>query len=363
MAKAYVTLAACVAIVGACLGIVAVVAWARGNSTEGEENAKRIPNVRIAVVEPTTIEDVVTLTGRITAWEDVVVSSEARGKVEWQGVEEGQEVHAGQEMFRIDTKSLEAKLAEARAQCKLCMQEYERAKSLKERGVSPEQALDSAVANKDVAEANLRMLEIEVAKSVVRAPFDGVVDKVFEEQEEFVDVGAPLAHLVQVQKVKAEVGLPERDVPFFAKGDKVNVRLDAIPDRVFEGAVRRIATSADMMTRTFLTEIEIDNPDGALRPGMIARADMVRNTFPDAIQVPIFAAVLVDDQRYVFVEEEGVARLRPVEAGVIQGNMAQVTKGLSPGEHLIISGQYDVRDGEPVNVLQDTAATPEDAQP
>jgi len=117
------------------------------------------------------------------------------------------------------------------------------------------------------------------------------------------------------------------------------------------------------MTRTFLTEIEIDNPDGALRPGMIARADMVRNTFRDAIQVPIFAAVLVDDQRYVFVEEEGVARLRPVEAGVIQGNMAQVTKGLSPGEHLIISGQYDVRDGEPVNVLQDAAATPEDAQP
>jgi membrane fusion protein (multidrug efflux system) len=362
MVRTIVSLAACVAIIAVGAGIVVVVAWARNDDSETETRAERLSNVRIEVLEPVTVEDIVTLTGRIMAWEDVVVSSETRGKVDWQGVQEGQSVAAGEELFKIDTKSIQARLSQARAQCTLCDQEYERVKNLKERGVSPDQALDNAVANKDVAAANLQMLQIELAKSVIAAPFDGIVDKVFAEQEEFVDVGTPLAHLVQVHKVKAEVGLPERDVPFFSEGDRVSVRLDALPDRTFEGIIHRIATSADMMTRTFLTEIELDNPEGCLRPGMIARADMVRNTYPNSIQIPIFAAILADEQRFVFVEEDGVARLRAVEAGVIQGSSAQITKGLSAGDHLIVSGQYDVRDGEPVNVQQESPVSAEDGQ-
>jgi membrane fusion protein (multidrug efflux system) len=85
---------------------------------------------------------------------------------------------------------------------------------------------------------------------------------------------------------------------------------------------------------------------------MIARANLVRQTYPGAIVVPIFATVLLDDQRFVMVERDGIAEVRPVEAGVVQGSMVQITKGVSPGDRLIVVGHKDVRPGERVNVTE-----------
>lgn len=348
------SLVLCLLIGAAGAGIVAVALMVRPEPSEAgvENRATKVPSVRIEVLKPTTVEDRVTLTGSVQAWEDVVVSAEITGKVEWKGVEEGQVVKAGQEMFKIDTEQIQARLDQARAQAKLAVQDHDRAQALKRKGAGTDQAVDGAVANKDVAQANVRMLEIQSAKSVVHAPFDGTLDKTFKEKDEFVDTGMPLAHVVQIHKVKVKVGIPERDVPFFNSGDKVRVTLDAIPGSEFRGAIRRVGCSADMMTHTFCAEIELDNPEHRFRPGMIARATLIRKAYPDSILAPIFATILLDQQRYAVVEEAGVARLRPVEIGVVQGGSVQITKGLAPGDHLIVAGQFDVRNGEPVQVQE-----------
>jgi len=312
--------------------------------------APKRTNVRVQVLVPTTLDDIFVLTGRIEAWEATDISSEATGNIEWQGVEEGQYVKKGQELLRVDTTSLQNLYDQAKARRDLAVQELERARNLREGGISSPQTLDRAIMDRDVAEADLNVAKIRLDKSVIYASMDGIVDKLYREVNEFVDIGKPLVDLVQIHKVKAIVGIPERDIVYFAVGDKVEITLDALPDRRFEGTIYRIATSADLITRTFNTEIELDNQDGIFKPGMTIRARMVRGTFPDAIMIPVFSVLSLENQRFAVVEESGAARVRPIEVGILQGNQVQVTEGLAPGDRLIVVGQRDLREGDLVTV-------------
>jgi len=348
-----VILCVCIAAIGA--GLIYAVLVLRpedANATTNDDDRKAL-NVRVAVLKPTTIDDVLLLTGRIEPWEEVMLSAEVSGRIDWQGVEEGDPVSKGQELVRIDTVWYEAAHRQAIAQNKLAQQELERVKGLRQGGVSSPQEFDRAVAQQRVAAEDVNAATTQLNKAVLYAPMDGIVDTLTKEPDEWADRGEPLLRLVQTAKVKAVIGIPERDVVHFKVEDPVAVTLDALPGRDFEGRIYLMATSADVTTRTFQTEIELDNADGSLKPGMTIRARLVRETYPDAIAVPIFSILSMENQRFVAVEEDGLARVRSIQVGVLQGNQVHVTEGLSAGDRLIVTGQRDLRDGAPVNVTDE----------
>ncbi len=324
---------------------------AEAKANNGNPN-ERAPNVNVRVLQLCTLEDTLNLTGTVEPWQDVVLSAETPGRIEWRDAEAGQSVTEGMPLFRVDTESLQAMLDQAQAQLKLAGQELERSQRLLDRGAGTPQKQDSAVANRDVADANVRALQIRVRKSVIKSPFAGVIDRVFVKKDEFTDVGKPLIRLVQLHKVKVELGVPEREILHFKLRDPVKIRLDAIPDRQFAGTIHEVAPTADMTTHTFKMEIEVDNPDGLIKPGMIARIALIRGSYANSIVIPLFASALIEDKRFVFVENAGKAEMREIETGVVQGSTVQVTKGLAPGDHLIVVGQRDVRPGEPVKVQE-----------
>ncbi len=111
-----------------------------------------------------------------------------------------------------------------------------------------------------------------------------------------------------------------------------------------------MAFKADPATKTFLVRTVVDNPDNAIRPGMIGRVAFLRRVIPDAVAAPLFALVDKSGERIVFVAKEGVAESRTVEIGVIEGDRVQIVSGLSAGEHLIVKGQTEVEDGTRVDV-------------
>lgn len=355
MKHAFVSIILCVAIIA--VGYAATTTLSKIRTSSQAQAAvpdqnRKVTSVNVHVLKPTLVKDQLVLTGHVQPWQDVLVSAEIPGKIEWQGVNEGDRVQKGQELLKIDTRLVRAQLDQAEAQHKLACQELQRAKSLSAKGVSSGQALDKSQADCDVAAANVRLIGIRLEKSVVAAPSDAVIDKLFKERDEFVDVGIPLLRLVQVHKVKVGAGIPERDVSAFAKDDPVTVQLDALPGKEFQGRIYRIAPTAEPATLTFIGEIEVDNPEGLIKPGMIARSALVRRTYPDSITVPIFSVLSVENQRYVMLEKDGAARTRPIEVGVLQGNSVQVVSGLLPGERLIVAGQRDLQDGDPVRVVE-----------
>lgn len=353
MKRTLLSLLICALVIGIGASLVAVALALRNSRSQAvEKPPEKIPNVKVQILKTATLEDSLMLTGTVEPWEDLTLSAEIPGKIEWQGADEGDTVKAGQGLFKIDTSTVQAAVDQATAQHKLTIQEYERQERLSKGGMSTPQARDRALADRDVAAANVRAAEVRLAKSAVKSPIDAVVDRIRKKKDEFVDNGTPLVRLVQIHKVKVVVGIPERDVTFFAVGNPVNVAFDALPGKAVTGRIHRIGTTAEMATHTFTTEIELDNRERDLKPGMVARASLVRKAFPEAIAVPVFSVISLENQRFVFVEDGGIARVRPVEVGILRGSFVQVTGGLSAGERLIVVGQRDARDGAPVKVQE-----------
>jgi membrane fusion protein (multidrug efflux system) len=165
-----------------------------------------------------------------------------------------------------------------------------------------------------------------------------------------VDKGKPFVDLVNVNKIKINVNVPELDVRYLKVGQKTVVRVDAFPDRELAGLIDFVAYKADPATKTFHVKVIVDNPQHDIRPGMIARVAFLRRIIPDALSSPLFAIVEKGGERLVFVEKDGLAEARTISFGVIEGDRVQITKGLQPGDHLIVVGQTEVEEGMKVQV-------------
>jgi len=352
MLRKLISLGLCLLIIALSVGLIMAVTAQDSDKTAVGDTAKekKVTNVRVRQLEHTTIDDVLLLTGHIEAWEKVELSAELPGNIEWQGIEEGQQVKRGEELVRIDTIWFQATHKQAIANQTLATQELERMESLRKSGVSSPQELDRAQTQSTVASADLAASETQLGKTVVYAPFDGVVDHLEKEAGEWASKGQALVRVIQTDRMKATVGVPERDIVFFEEGDEVVIHLEALPEQSFTGKIHQIATSADRSTRTFETEIHLDNPDGIFKPGMTVRARFVRESYPNAISVPIFSIISVENQRFAAIAEDGLAQFREVKIGVLQGHDVQITQGLNAGDQLIVVGQRDLRPGDPVRI-------------
>jgi membrane fusion protein (multidrug efflux system) len=126
------------------------------------------------------------------------------------------------------------------------------------------------------------------------------------------------------------------------------VQVDALPNTRVGGVVDFVAYKANPATKTFRVKIRVDNSDGRIRPGMIARVGFQKRIVEDALVAPLFALVDKGGERLVYVAEDGKAHARVVDLGVIEGDRIQITHGLKPGDQLIVTGQNDVQEGTPV---------------
>lgn len=311
---------------------------------------KRMVQVSVTVVEPGPMRDIVVLPGRTEAWLDVRISSDTAGTVEWIGPREGQRVKKDDLLAKIDVSGLKAVLDRAQAAAKLADDLYQRRKQLYERKIIHQEDLEKSLTEKTLAEGALRQARVEYERGFPKAPISGYVNYLHVDEGEFVDRGKPLIDLVDVDKIKIQVDVPEMDVPFIKVGQQAAVRIDALPELELAGSVDFVAYKADPATRTFQVRVIIPNPDHRVRPGMIARLAFMRRVILDALSVPLFSLVEKSGERMVFVEKDGVVQARTVSLGVIERDRIQITKGLNPGDHLIVVGQTQVEEGMRVEV-------------
>lgn len=314
------------------------------------ERSQYIVNVKVETVAPAPLRDVLVLPGETEALNDVSLASERAGVVEWVGVTEGQMVRAGQQIIRINLSALEAARDRARANLTLAEDQLRRRRDLYERKVLSREELEQAETERTVAQANLREAEVNYNHGITTSTTNGVVNKVYVDPGEYIAEGATVADIVNVDTLRVNFNVPEADVRFLSEGSKAVVRLDTYPGREWEGTVDFVAWKADTATRTFRVRLVVNNRDGAIRPGMIARGAFVRRSVADALTAPLFSVLDKGGERVVFVERNGVAEARTVELGVIDGDRVEVRKGLAAGDRLIVVGHTEVEDGTKVNV-------------
>lgn len=319
-------------------------------TTENNSNQAPVIPVSIIDVKPAPMRDVILLPGTTEAWQDVQVSADTAGRIEWVGPREGERVNKGDLLVKIDVSALKAALDHAEAQFKLAEDLYQRRRRLFERKIIAKEELDQSETQRTLAATDYEQIKVKYEHGFPRSPISGVINYLYVDAGEFIDTGKPLADIVNIDRIKINVQVPELDIRFVRKGQTTPVKIDAFPEKELTGVVDFVAFKADPATKTFLVRTVIDNPAGDIRPGMIARVVFVRRLIPDALVAPLFALVDKGGERLVFVEKDGVAHARTVSIGVIEDDRVQITSGLSPGDHLIVKGQTEVEDGMKVSV-------------
>jgi membrane fusion protein (multidrug efflux system) len=306
--------------------------------------------VSVVVVKPVTMQDVIYLPGETEAVEDVQVSANASGRVEWIGFREGQKVKKGDLLAKIDVSALKAALEHAEAAYRLADDLYRRRQRLYENKIIAKEEFDQSETQRTLALTDLEQIKVRYNHGFPKSPIAGRINHLYLDVGEYADVGKPIADIVNIDKIKINVRVPELDVRFVKKGQKTPVRIDAFPDRILIGIVDFVAFKADSATKTFLVRSVIDNPDHDIRPGMIGRVAFVRRVISDAIAAPLFTLVDKGGERILYVEKDGIAESRTISIGVIEGDRVQITKGLNVGDHLIVKGHTEVEDGMKVIV-------------
>ncbi|PIQ23906.1 hypothetical protein COW36_11550 [bacterium (Candidatus Blackallbacteria) CG17_big_fil_post_rev_8_21_14_2_50_48_46] len=364
------------------------------------QSETRVINVGTQVVKTRAFEEKLILTGEVEAWKKATVSSEVAGKLQWLGLVEGNVVGQGAVVARINGQVLAAQKEQAQANLQLSKAQelwqlrsqnkqvalaetnygnsavqFQRQKNLLQDQVVSKQAYDNSenalqnarlqldmqqLSRKSAAElnrlqstvaaANLRLAQVNLAKTAVTSPISGFVNKVYVESGEYLNPGAPMADLVQIGQVKVNIGVPERDIAAVKLGDLVSIHFDAYPDQTFTGPVIFIGAAADSANKSFPVKVRLQNPDLRLRPGMIARVSVVKQRVEDTLVIPLDAVIEQEKGRIVFVEVNGVSQRREIETGAKSGTQVRVLKGLKAGEKLVIFGHRSLIGGEKVKV-------------
>jgi membrane fusion protein (multidrug efflux system) len=301
--------------------------------------------VRTLTVQAAEVTDMAVLSADLLPARRATLAAEVSGTVEELRVDIGDRVVRGSLMAKIDTRAARQQVAEAEALFRQALDRFERAEKLfAKRSITKEQQID-ATASRDVAEARLASAKLALEKSEIKAPWSGTVSARHVEIGDYAGPGQPILDLVAVDRLKVRAPASAVDVPYLAIGAPVRVTVDVLPGEVFTGKVVRLGAELDPSTRTLDIEAEIDNSDGRLRPGYFGRLEVPRRVIANAILVPLTSIVDFEDYQAVYVVDGELARRRQIELGPTLGENVVVTKGVSDGERVIVTGLQQVVDG------------------
>ncbi len=320
-----------------------------GKPAKGSET-RRNANVRVVELAPQSLRQEASYVGNLQPNERVVLRSEMDGLVENVHVTKGQTVRKDQVLVNIATKELTVRLNLARANHKLAVTNLKRDLKLSKKNLISQSQLDQSRNQRDSANFQEQLAEVNLKKSVVRSSIRGQVKSKDTKPGEFVRKGDKLVEILDLSQLLVEINVSERGILKLKKGQSVAVELYAQNGHTLAGKIRTIGIEADARNRTFPVEIEVDNPKERLRPGMLARVTINQGVLKKQLVVPRHAIIERETGRVVFVVEDGKARMRPIKTGVSREERVQITSGLKFGEQVIVEGHTKLTDKEIVNV-------------
>ncbi len=324
-------------------------------TTEEADGGPELFTVAISTIEPQAWSGAITIRGRTEADQKVIVRADASGVVTQTPVAAGAVVKKGDVLCRLEVEARGAALAEAKAALSKAKLDYDAAVKLAEEGFRSETGVAGLKAAFDQARAAVERAEFDYGKTAIRAPFDGVFDERLADLGDLVKPGDPCGLVIKRDPFLVQGAIAEKDVARIRPGDRGVARLAT--GEVVEGVVRFIATSASPSTRTFDVELEVPNPDGALRDGVTAEFTVFAKEL-NAHKVPRSSLVLDDEGRIGVrtVGENDIVLFTPLTI-VGEAEDGVWISGLNGPVRLIVRGQDYVSAGQKVAVATEGRAS------
>lgn len=385
-----------------CAAAIATLDLAACRAKDGSDDARAasIPSARIAVAQRGSISHVLTLAGQFQPYQVVDVHPKVSGYMRKINVDIGDIVHEGQTLATLEVPELKAQLQQTVFQVDQSKEEITRAQHEINRAVAQHQALHEQyarlqqasqghpglIAEQELDNAQAADLsaeaQVDAAKSAmaaakqhlgssqaenqrvqalhdytnVVAPIAGVVVWRYADTGALIQGGTnsnsqdlPIVRLSQSTLLRLRLPVPEDDVQFVHEGDQVTLRVDAL-NRTLTGKVVRFTRDVNSETRTMETEVDVENKNLSIAPGMYANTVLRLASVQDAVTIPVEAIAIQGRQQVVYVlGANNHIHIRPVQVGIEGSKLAQIKSGLEPDDRVIVGGQDHYQDGEAVN--------------
>lgn len=339
------------ALAAASLSLAAAgsVAWrdSRADASPKPEAAPAV-TVRTADARKAKMRDVYVAYGTFAPRQSVDIPARASGQLTAILVKEGQDVAAGDLIAQIDDSLAQANLANSQALLALAQAKYDRLAKLETAGVSSVAALDEAKSALLAAQSDLALRRSALEFLKIRAPFAGRVAARPPVLGSYLQAGQMITRLVDVAALEAEFSVPFDLAGGIAVGAKFDVEAIGPVAWTAEAVVSAVSAEVDPATRTVRLRGRIDNRDGAIRPGSIARIALITAERPDSVTVPEAAVISSLSGAYLYRVVDGRALRTPVVTGSRRDGTVEIRKGLAAGEIVVTDGRQKLKDGAAV---------------
>jgi len=320
-----------------------------GGKGKGPGGDKKPANVTGIILKPQVFSDNLSLSGSIDANEQVEIRSEVSGIVENINFQEGTIVAKGQQLFKINDLELRAQLSQAKTKQTLASENERRARLLLQKEAISQEEYDIASADFRSAKAQTQLIQAQIAKTSVKAPFSGKIGLRSISKGTYVTPTTVIANLVNTSQVKITFSIPEK----YAAQMKVNTSISftvAGTKEQFSAKIYAIEPGIEVATRTLKMRALAQNPDGKLIPGTFANVALPLEKINDALLVPTEALIPVQNGKKIFVSVNGKAKEIMVETGARTDKDVLVLSGLKPGDTVLTSGVMTLKEDAPVKV-------------
>lgn len=345
-----------VGLVLAALALPRILSSARQEDAPAAEpgTASAPLDVQVVTVRPQAMAERLATTGTLRANEQVNIVSEIAGIVEKIDFEEGAPVRKGDLLLKINDTELQAQRDRVNFRLRLAESREKRQRELRDQGVVSEQDYDVASNELNVLRADLRVVEAQLEKTEIRAPFTGIIGLRQVSEGSLLSPQTRITTLQDLDPIKMDFTLPEKYVGRVKPGDKVSFQVKG-SGRSREATIYAVEPVIDPETRSLVVRARTSNPDQALLPGAFADVTLDVGMVSDALAVPSLAVIPELGGKKVFVVENGLAQPRRVETGLRTDTEVQITSGLEAGEQVIVSAVQRLRPDLPVRPVPETA--------
>ncbi len=317
-----------------------------------------------AVAEVRTVHPVhgpitrfIALPGNVRPYQEATLYAKVPGYLKTISVDKGDQVRQGALLAEIEVPELLADRARNQAEFEVSEIDFKRLSESQQKSpdlVMP-QTVDDARGRRDMARATLERTETLLGFARITAPFSGTITRRMVDPGAFIPAAtsggaqnAAIVTLTDFARVRVQVAVPEVEASHVTVGQPIQLTVEGLPGRTFEGTITRFAYSLDESTRTMLAEIELPNHSLELRPGMYGLVKIGIETKPDALQIPVAALATEKSGSFIFLADEGKARKTRVQPGFTDGVKVEIASGLRAEQSVILLDKRALRDGEPI---------------
>jgi len=297
--------------------------------------------------------------GTMEAVHGVTVSADLPGSVARINFDSGQSVRVGDVLVELDTRQERAQLAALEAQRDLAKINYGRTQQLLAEGVISRLEYDQATAQQRSTEANVAEIHATIERKTIRAPFSGILGIRKVNLGQYLAAGEAVVPLQSLNPIYVDVGLPQQVLGQIAVGRLLRVTSEDLPGRVFTGRITALDSVVDQATRNVQVQATLSNPEGKLRPGMFVQVQVGLGTSRPVIALPASAISYAPYGDSVFIitdlkDQQGRTyrgvRQQFVKIEGSQGDQVAVVSGVNPGDEVVSSGVFKLRNGAAVQV-------------